>query len=210
MSTLKSPLSKNASSGMAHASPIAFTNTNLPAVTNPSLHRTIAHASMPDALSPQSTRPATRNVRLVGAFRGSAPLRILSIQGVGSATRLRQSQIGGIWEFFSNRLFRFTPRGIGTIVRDDLFPVVGTYRLSRNSIRISGQRSSSIGLGGGAAVFIDGIFARAQNGQVFARIIQSTTASSAFVGIGGPISGGSRNTYDFTIRMARIVGNLLR
>lgn len=207
MSTLSSLLSQNPVNTVSSLPPpVASSSARSSALPL----RTAARASVPGSLAGQSSRSSARNIRLVGAFRARNPLRIRSIRGSGSATRLRQSQVGGLWEFFSNRLFRFTPRGIGTVVRSDLFPVVGRYRLSRGSITVSGQRQSSFGLGGGATVFVDGVFTRGRNGQIAARIVQSTTSSSAFVGIGGPISGGSSNTYDFTIRMARIVGRLLR
>jgi hypothetical protein len=171
------------------------------------LQRRASSSSLSDAGS-RAIVKASR-VRRIGFFRGRNPLRISSISGTASPTRLRQSHIGGVWEFFNNRLFRFTPRGIGTVVRSDLFPVVGTYSSNRQQITFRGQRFSRTSFGTGAGVFLDGTFNLSRNGRVTARIVQSTFSSSAFVGIGGAISSGTQNTFRFSIRMSRR-GRLLR
>lgn len=167
-------------------------------------------AELPNS-SPTAPEAVVRSsqVRRIGIFRGRNPLRIRSITGTGSATRLRQSHVGGVWEFFNNGVFRFTPRGIGTIVRSDLFPVVGTYTSNRRRISFQGQRTSRISIGISASVFIDGTFRLSRNNRVIARIVQSTVSSTAFTGIGGGISTGSQNTFNFAIRMNR-GGRLLR
>lgn len=158
--------------------------------------------------SAKSSVQASR-VRRIGLFRGRNPLQIFSLSGNASPTRLQQSHVGGVWEFFNNGRFRFTPRGIGTVVRSDLFPVTGSYSSNRRQVAFRGQRLTRSSLGTGAGVFINGNITRSRNGRVTARITQSSFSSSAFVGIGGPISGGSQNTFNFAIRM-RQRGRLLR
>ncbi|MEL6225027.1 MAG: hypothetical protein AAFR31_20540 [Cyanobacteria bacterium J06627_8] len=179
-----------------------------PSVSSSLVTNRIQRRSSSTGLSSQATPQAAR-VRRIGLFRGRNPLRIFSIRGTGSPTRLRQSHVGGVWEFFNNGLFRFTPRGIGTVVRSDFFPVVGRYASNRRRISFRGQRLSQNSFGTGGGVFINGTFTRSRNGRVTARIVQSTFSSSAFVGIGGGISTGSQNTFNFAIRMRRR-GRLLR
>lgn len=89
------------------------------------------------------TRSATR-VRSGFVLRGLNPV-VTGISGNGTTSTFNVQQMhnGGTWTFSRNGTFQFTPRGLGTFARTDLFPISGRYQINGSNLRFSGSRSSS-------------------------------------------------------------------
>ena len=97
-----------------------------------------------------------------------------------SVSLLQNMHYGSNWYFFENGTFIFKPAGIGTIVRDDLFPVRGTYQVTDKGIKFSGTRRISNSTFNVSFV-IDGIIGKKSDGTVWAYIGEETRSSTAAV-----------------------------
>ena len=105
-------------------------------------HNRSSAAEQNNSLNTISRR--SRQVNLLAVLRGQTPV-VTSIIGNGtrSTQTVQQMHNRGRWAFYSNGRFQFTPNGLGTIARTDLFPIVGNYNQTNNSINFYGSRRSS-------------------------------------------------------------------
>jgi len=79
--------------------------------------------------------------------------------------------------FYPDNTFVFSPPGIGTLVRSDLFPVPGTYQESGEEVQFQGHRESYTS-NGNATVEVSGTLRVGSDGTASVDISQRTTAST--------------------------------
>lgn len=154
-------------------------------------------------LQNQASLSSQRRVSRQFVFRGHSP-RVLSISGNGtrSTQTVQQMHQGGAWEFFSNGAFRFTPAGLGTIARTDLFPIVGTYQQTRNGISFAGSRSSSMLTSRNFASLQGNFFIR--NGALQANVAQRTVLINAARINNTPFGNTIDRTVVLNVQMVRV------
>jgi hypothetical protein len=147
-----------------------------------------------------STRRTAQNA-LIAIFSGRSP-RVTAITGNGtrSTQTVQAMHDGGRWDFFRNGQFRFTPRGLGTIARTDLFPIVGRFNVRGNTLNFAGSRSS--------ANLTSRNFASLQ-GQISlrtgaARVRQQTSIINAAVVNGTRFGSNTNRTVTLSMRMVRV------
>lgn len=150
-------------------------------------------------------RSASRNIaqnNIIAIFRGRNPrvTQFAGSRGQQEAPRVQSMHRRGKWEFGRDGQFRFTPRGLGTIARTDLFPIVGRYKQQGNTIRFSGSRSS----GNLGSVTTSSIRGRFILGRGQARIVQKTSRNIAAEFGGGTFGSNSNSIVYLNLRMVRI------
>lgn len=138
----------------------------------------------------------TQSVRRLFALQGFNPTAVkIAGNGTPVTTTIRQMHQRGTWEFFSNNRFRFTPTGVGTIARSDLFPIVGSYQANSRAISFSGSRSSSTSNSRNSASIQGSIFV--QGNRFRASLNQRSVLTTVAVVNGTPFG----NTIDRTVRV---------
>lgn len=148
-----------------------------------------------------STQRSAKN-SLLAIFQGRSPV----VTGVGgnsgarSSARVQAMHNGGNWELYRNGAFRFTPRGLGTLARTDLFPIVGRFSARNGVVSFSGTRRSG-NLTSRNFATVRGAFSL-RTGS--ARVVQQTSiANAAFVN-GGRFGSNSNSVVALNLRMVRI------
>lgn len=155
----------------------------------------------------QSNRSAVSSRNGVGRLlllQGRNPVvRSISGNGTQATQGVLQMHNGGSWEFFSGGQFRFTPAGLGTVARTDLYPIVGNYRsTSTGGISFFGSRSSANLTSRNTAAVSGSIEVR--NGAIVARVAQRTVLTNAAVINGTPFGNTIDRTVVLDMNMVRI------
>lgn len=150
--------------------------------------------------APLSSRRTAKNT-LLAIFSGRSP-RVTGVGGSGarSAQRVQAMHDGGRWDFFRNGQFRFTPRGLGTLARTDLFPIVGRFNVRGAILNFSGTRSSNIPTSRGTAS-VQGQFSLRTGA---ATVTQQTTLINAAVVNGSRFGSNSNSIVRLDMRMVRV------
>lgn len=168
-----------------------------------SLNQKTARLQNRSGTSANSITLSAARINRLFVFQGRSP-SVLRVTGNGTrnTTGVQQMHNGGAWEFFSNGAFRFTPAGLGTVARTDLFPIVGRYQQSNGGLSFSGSRSSSTTTSRNFAS-VWGSFYRSGSG-FRARVAQQTVSINAVV-INGTSFGSTINrTVTLDMAMVRI------
>jgi hypothetical protein len=147
-----------------------------------------------------SSRRTAKNT-LLAIFSGRSP-RVTGVGGSGarSAQRVQAMHNGGRWDFFRNGQFRFTPRGLGTLARTDLFPIVGRFNVRGAILNFSGTRSSG-NLTSRNSSAIRGQFSLKTGA---ATVLQQTSMINAAVVNGGRFGSNSNSIVRLNMRMVRV------
>lgn len=153
--------------------------------------------------SENSMTSKAASITRLAVFQGRSP-SVLQVTGNGTrnTTGIQQMHNGSAWEFFSNGAFRFTPAGLGTIARTDLFPIVGRYQQTNNGLSFSGSRSSSMTTSRNFAS-VQGSFYRSGSG-FRARVTQQTVLINAAVVNGTSFGSNTNRTVTLDMAIVRI------
>lgn len=90
--------------------------------------------------------------------------------------RLQQMQNGSNWVFYDDHTFVYVPVGIGSIVRSDLFPAVGTWQLlSDGSVYVRAATASTVGSNAANRYDMAAILFQDQNGTLWAHVGEETS-----------------------------------
>ncbi|PSB11224.1 hypothetical protein C7B61_11920 [filamentous cyanobacterium CCP1] len=148
-----------------------------------------------------SSRRTAQNT-LLAIFSGRSP-RVTGVggnSGARSAQRVQAMHNGGRWDFFRNGQFRFTPRGLGTLARTDLFPIVGRFNVRGNILNFSGTRSS----GNLTSRNFSAIQGQLSLRSGIANVRQQTSIINGAVINGSRFGSNSNSIVAMTMRMVRI------
>lgn len=163
-------------------------------------------------LGAEATRRSRRQPKLLTSFRGTSVRFNRTVGDIRSSSLNlhRQMNVGGVWAFFNNGQFAYVPRGVGSLVSSSLYPIVGRYRVRRNTITFDGSRSYSYRFSGYTSVQIQGRFTRSRNGRVVARYVSETASVLAAVVNGSRFGSNSYKYIDSSVAMRRLRGNVGR
>jgi hypothetical protein len=178
---------------------------------------TFSFSSQGERLQPYATQPVQRSshwhnrassitrqaTTLLAAFRSARPIVTgIRSNGTRSTQDVQAMHRGGIWEFFSNGQFRFTPSGLGTVTRTDLYPIVGNFSQPGGSVDFSGSRGSSDLTSRNFAAISGNLFGN--NGEVKANIVQRTVLIKASRVNGNNFGSTSDRSIALSMTMIRI------
>jgi hypothetical protein len=102
-------------------------------------------------------------------FIGTGEPKIQILQGVSRTKLLTQMLRGGKWLFYPDGKFMYVPSPNAN-VRDDLYPITGTYKKVGNSYEFQGERQSSVGTIISTAS-VDGVI-RIENSKILLEVTQ--------------------------------------
>ncbi len=139
-----------------------------------------------DAFAQQALRVQTVEIVAYNQIQGQAQWRQAQVNRIAGAQ----------WAFNPNGTFLFTMPN----VRDDLYPVRGTYRNSGGALVFSGSSSSQTGSSGMAMVRVNGRLYKQGETLMISMSVDSSSSSAAVVNR-QKFSGGSTSSYEFTVML---------
>lgn len=96
-----------------------------------------------------------------------------------------------IWKFYLDRTFAFIPSGIGSKLRDDIYPIHGRYTVSGSNITFRGVSEANFSYANYYKVIIEGTIEKRSGKPAIASITATNDFMVAYSVLGGSVSGGT-------------------